>query len=974
MKRIVSFLKKPFRRSPSSERGIALVFTLGILGLLIIVGLAFSSGAITERKAAYNNDARSLARILAQSGLNRAVAAFMYYSSVSDSYDTLYSHDETSDNKNTYDYLFKMSTSLDGFKFEFPNTDTGIQWQYVMNGLTGSTDSTCPKIIGRFAYVVIPGGGRLEPSDIVDTYCVEDATTRERPGVDVSEIYAKGLAPSDADLTSYIHGLSDNATFGAGCYKTGRWPGMSNIFSLLGISALSANDRARVEEKWNSWFSIASSADSECYWEDTNGNDKLDDSAANHELFKRFNLARPQTDWDALTVADVLAAPVWGGSSGAPGIKWLRNFGINEGGSNDNSYCGTFADVTKRRCQIAANLLDYCKSFAQPVTCGTASGATPAALSLGAVAPSSWETTAPDFTGNKRTFYLNEFGVQVKFTPVVAKIFDDPPTNSTWHYNCSLDMKVLTGAELINIYGGTCNTSSNVELRLKNGATITCDINLSVALSSGSTPAGLTVAPPSPVISSGTNPVYGGSMGTGSYFPVAANFWNTSWFTASTGTLQTISDTADPVWSIKNLKVTVPGLILQYSGGANNRYDYAKVTDASGTVVIDGSANVALAPGVDVSAYVAYQAIDPRQNLNSGDWGASIANLGAAAYNGTPGVTNGSASPATHTKPSGYTDYGSDPETAGDPSGLSTAFIREGSIQSPWELGCIHRGFAWETLNLKEFNTFPAYSMKYGLSANAGGARYAQSSINSTTHDGGDANILDHVKMTDQDQIYGKVNLKTASNDVLKSLFYYLYSGSGYATPGQQTGEQVEDTRADNFAAAIRAYMSGNPIKSRAMIANAERIATTRRYDNTGSSDSDSKLTTKRLTDAAKEEIIGKMVNLTKIGSADYFSILVIAQSIKDAGTYAGIPLTKDLDGNGSIANATLNNVDPGALAGTARSGVLESLTCKLGFYDFGFDEIISEQKIYAVFQKNASGHWRITRFEFVDPSSESGW
>ena len=41
-------------RSPHSRRGVALIFTLGILGLLTVLALGFASTAIINRKVAYN--------------------------------------------------------------------------------------------------------------------------------------------------------------------------------------------------------------------------------------------------------------------------------------------------------------------------------------------------------------------------------------------------------------------------------------------------------------------------------------------------------------------------------------------------------------------------------------------------------------------------------------------------------------------------------------------------------------------------------------------------------------------------------------------------------------------------------------------------------------------------------------------------------------------------------------------------------
>ena len=63
-------MKKIFKKRRSS-RGVALLFALGILSLLLILGLAFVSNALLAQKAASNNSNRALAKMLAQSAISR---------------------------------------------------------------------------------------------------------------------------------------------------------------------------------------------------------------------------------------------------------------------------------------------------------------------------------------------------------------------------------------------------------------------------------------------------------------------------------------------------------------------------------------------------------------------------------------------------------------------------------------------------------------------------------------------------------------------------------------------------------------------------------------------------------------------------------------------------------------------------------------------------------------------------------------
>jgi len=967
MKRLQSFLKRPFVKR-GNERGIALVFTLGILGLLIVIALAFSSSAITERKAAYNNDARSLARILSQSGLNRAMAAMMYYSTVSDSFDKLFSHDSST---NTVDYIYKLSTTLDGDSISV-NGMSDLQWQYVYNGKTGTTsDSDCSRIVGRYAYVVAPSGGYLDPSEVVDsgsgTLLSESSASKERPGVSISEIYVPGLTDNTSDLSNTeITNLSDTS---AGGLKThnGRWADMDSLFSALGISDITK------KQKWATWFAVPAAEDKEVYWIDTGDTgtykkDKIDDSSSNHELFKRFNLSR--TDWDTMTIADILADKVYYADSGTPGIRWIRNFGISDAGADDSTYKGTFSTIQKRRCQIAANLLDYCKNFTQQVTNGKVSGSYPT-VTASSILPSAWSSANfPDFTGNKKTYYLNELGFKFLITSTVTQIYDDPPTNSVWHWVCQLELKVQPGAEIINLYGTSCNNaSSNVQILL-DGASV----SWTPALSDSSPTVSYTGSISLPGTISSAITAFSSGTGSVSYFPaVASNFWAAATTTLDTATATTGSGTASaPSWSVNSLGVSIPCMILQYDGNTSKRYDCSNLTGASATSVVTSSAGITT-NNTDYY-YVSYEAIDPRQNLNPGDWYVpSSFTKGSSStptsYTGTPAVVNSKSSPASCFKST--TDYGSDTETATDPISLSTRYIREAPMQSPWELGFIHRGAAWETINLRQYNTFNS-SSRNGLSDYAGGARYAYT--NSTLLDGGDANILDEIKMSDLDQMFGKVNVKTANNDVLKSLFFYVKYGTSpleYAsgTPAYTTCSGLlgnSNNYHDGFATGVRSYAATKGIKTRAMLANANGM--TADYSGYG-------LSLSRSNKAAQEEILGKIINLTKVEAADTFSIVVLAQAIRDAGSKDGIPINKDLNGDGSIGSSvSVPNVDSGSTPGSsiARTGVNETCTCKLGTYDFGFDEILAEQKIYAVFRKTTAGKWRIVRYEYVDPGSDA--
>ena len=63
-----------------NESGMALVFAIGLLALLLMIGLAFSGNSINYRKVAENNSARSQARMFALSAVSRAASSLMIFS------------------------------------------------------------------------------------------------------------------------------------------------------------------------------------------------------------------------------------------------------------------------------------------------------------------------------------------------------------------------------------------------------------------------------------------------------------------------------------------------------------------------------------------------------------------------------------------------------------------------------------------------------------------------------------------------------------------------------------------------------------------------------------------------------------------------------------------------------------------------------------------------------------------------------
>jgi len=346
------------------------------------------------------------------------------------------------------------------------------------------------------------------------------------------------------------------------------------------------------------------------------------------------------------------------------------------------------------------------------------------------------------------------------------------------------------------------------------------------------------------------------------------------------------------------------------------------------TVGGDGSPPTVSSDGTTNSLFIDYEIADPRQNLNFTDWG------GITRFDTVDTGTIGSTNTKFMANPGGNADL---EPYATEPWNISTAYIRNESMLSPWELGFLHRGMAWQTLNLKKYNS----DSNIG---EGGGGVYSD----------GDANVLNQIKMTSDTETYGKININTNLEEVLTVLFQKIRVGSDVGSsdgPGSITGaNEVGAAAAGAFAADVLSNNStsgGSVFYSRGeMLRSANGLINTLCYDNAVDLDRD--------TDATQEEIIGKFINLTQAsGASNVFHIIVVVQTIKDTGSTVGngITISKDTNHDGDISdeNETV-------------------LNCKIGTYDPYADKILATQKAFVTVVRDPIDYTlRIKRFEYLD-------
>ena len=962
-------------RKGNNEKGIALLFTLGILSLLLVLAVAFATSALNQKKLAQNSANVTLARLIAESAVERAIAWGQAYSAVNSTasmgavLSELRTH-ETSDpngNNETFDWLWKLDTFHKDVNWPWPNTTynpgapDAIHWEYIYNGLDEDSTANKPdRIIGRIAYVMASTNSRLDPSACVrhtaatpgvpaGTAVNENGANEKRYGQYVHEINIQNLDPINATAflpTTDVSNLSTTVAAPVGLLPDGTSWGndVVNTLAALGIADIPANQAKR--EQWFEWFYICSSADDEKYWIDKGVGHSDDGVMDTDEYYHRFDLTK--TGATPRAMADILKAPTIFTDTYPPakatpegeGIPWIYYWTDTTGNWT----------VTNKKNQLAANIKDYLDSDIEATTD---------------------DEDAPTYTGNDKTPYINQ--VVIHFNGKVVKE-DSTDYPGTKKYTPTVTMP--------SIYVETCNMYDTDVTNVTAKVTIGFTYNWVGGTYTFAEKSYDNISIP------GTRQSYQSRIE-----PVAENI------TPGGGTPTIVDNAADGLGAINSLNITKlevkltvhdPGPPAKPKAFADFSY-----------IAPNGSTSFTISPdGSNYDLYVSYEVDDPRQNLNVKDWADPVATSGSSPFAApTADSKNLVCKPdhsATSTTPDDPAGSTYDLEAgAAEPWNVSTAFIRNGPMQSPWELGFIHRACKWQTLNIHKYNS------TVGAKKDTGGSAYSD----------GDANILDQIKMTAETTTRGKVNIRGVAGDVAKALIYGMRCGvplpnngadgvAGNADDNDAAPPPIADTNwtettfygstlLDKTKAAevaiLAGAISGNNSLTRARVANATGLS-----DGNGSAGK-----INQNTDAKKEEIIGKFINLTKseIPSSDDLRLIVIAQTIKDVGGPLGtdIIISKDLNFDGSIADpyldlainnhynlgylfdADLNGVANDTSAPIARiPHVYEKNThCQLGKYDPGIDEITGQQKILVRLKYDstapAGSKLKIIKYEYVE-------
>ena len=1108
-----------------NQKGVALLFAVGLLSLLMVMGLAFVTNSVLIRKSAFNNRSRSQAKMLAQSAISRAMLSIMMYQYSTTNppadktakpwptdFTGVFSYDKN-DGKVYADQIRVKAEEVQAggstvnrsySVLDYPNNSLGYEghksparWVFMYDG-----DSTVAnrKIIGRIAYQVLPppGGGKKMLN-------MRHSLSGSRTGSVGAESYTpyiqrwgRGVEELNFDSTSAFNYAGQ--TWSSVIPATGLIPAFyDELYNAFGTTFFPAsrpntNDLKDWVENWLTEGKVC--AYPEVYPYVSNRN--------RPGVLHRFNISsQGKENWD-----DRFSSPANSNTrveSIANSGKEFRTTHKNEPnnnvlqffrriGSEDDRVASGFSDLEKFRKQIIANFNDYCDSDHIPTSNVNAEKWADDNLWNIPNTISTYNTTLtnePDYAGNEATPYIYELGFAGKFNTLAL-------TNDRKGLTISMDL--TPAVKLVNIYPQlnpiynsyvqhvwlrqvTLDaTVKKVTAKVAYSYTDTNGIsqtkNIELDFNSSNIPAFAPLAANSSsweydildADSANHKKTITGESGKNKVtIPFAKTDFTSNNYAhkASTSafklTEQTITFAEDKILlPLADFAETSPsGFYSQIKAKVTNDLGVADVdnfmitgisevslaevdltfTIYPGRMVLmgqytqtaaDGSTSDKLV-GVDffkslnpsgISAkwqisgtltatagvfrnfmLGSLEGTDPRANLHWKTWKRKNR---FGTYPTTPDWTLVMKLDEGNSDTPNAAGTNKDKELASEPAWkgnnadqhISTAFIRNAPMKSPWELGLIHRAAPWQTINLKGACSPDNPSVAITLKDHDPGKLWGAAG---TTYAGGDGGILDQIKMTDGIYSAGKIDLNALSvsnnepkttkeldAELLNMLFVGVTKGqpiaqiinvsgtdyvrifSDYKNPAATADKPVESAKAEKSGseAPIKKGDITNNVKGAFLNSRANSNAD--EYISRGEFLHKHSTAWRELgnnnTDAAEEEIIGKTINLVDASRGalpEVVTVLIVAQTIRDIGGE---------DGN-AVPVVRLND-----------SGAAISKDCKIGVFDIKtqddedyseaasdkkhlyFDEITGEVKLLATLIRDPlTGKISLRAIEYID-------
>lgn len=858
----------------SNERGVALLLTLGVLSLLLILAMSFAFTARTDLLASQVNADMVKARLLCESGLERVLGLLSYTFDGTDPVDVFpatsgtlftgtnaantdpggqsswagrsYMYSMRASNQDSAEIETALATDLTaGFTFIPQRTNAQITNTNELPNLSWHhVEDDNGDLVGRIAFIVVDESGKLDPGALVTHY----------------EPYYDENGNGSYDAGEQYFDVNDSGGFNAG-------------------------------EPYVDAPPYNGSYDSGEVYLDVNGDGNHTDSPVPESSNVRLGLS-PQE----IMLPDAYRTSIPLNPNTARPIPWLSRVHLHEvmGTTAEEVFFPASYDVE------AWNDAGTDRHRYDLLNADWDTAVTVANLQAGASAFSGNNTGGIPWIADMEDVNTNSVADQVAAN-LIDYCDNEADIETTNDYNglddvsyCGLEEVPYINQVLLKVEMGD-GSDPDTERKI----TVTPSVELINMWSNDRTVERLEMEVDIEFDDDGNTETDTLSWNSSSSETVTANSY------ASLDSLSSVSytwsSTSDSVsdFTFKAVRVAIG----RVSGSISDAtlWDVGLVGESDATVL---TSTEAATPGAELETTAEVK--DPRANMQENDWHW----LAFDDYDNDPttdyslGDVNSVSVPSSPTE-LGYTDY--DVETSTDPKDgdISTAFIRNAPMQCPWELGCIHRGEPWRTINLKAYND---------------GADLATTPAN---YSNGDGRMLDQIKIGQQTEATGRINANSPVSDAWEVVVNEVQVGTDYDDPGTGGTAVSNATDLANVAAGVLAVNGGTggaAYGGRGGFCQAGELT-----DGTCGVAQD--------TDKLQEEIIGKIAHLLTVRQ-NYFNVIVVGQALQDIGT------------------ATSNQSITVTLSGGGTTNV----------------NILAEQKIKAVVYRDAfHNSYEVKRYEFLE-------
>lgn len=985
----------PAHKRNQREKGVALLFSLGILGLMTVLALTFASVSMTSQQTAKNATNKASARFLASS-IPAHIASLLYqedYFTATNPANTpantparahmpLYS--KTQSETKSYDWIWKLAirdASLKSaiYEMDAPNYTTPEQnptWQYISRKEDGED-----KIVARIAYVAVPSEALI---DLNSTLLMEDGTkpaAYTRRGISIcGELEPAVLfnqIPKEAEEADTFGYFGENLEQAKTRASQDRFTSYDEIQRYI-KGDLTAN----VLKPFNRRFVRAFAPNSVRYPEvftlpgTTDIYHRIDLVALSKKISvlkdnakRKLALEAIVNDGKSMQIPNPKESPfseanrpyrISNGESGEgpfayPKIPWFKEFN-----TSDTSDLSGFANSDTKRNQIVANFLD----FFTPLTSDDGTKIAPTSD----IDPNNWKvdgSKTPKYTGLKKTPYICGFGAVIQ---MAVATYGSEPEGEGQPQQYKYPIKEITAeitlsTEVINMYTNMEDTNS---LEIVVGGSMILEGNLGGAdfssqIELNPAPAKVEVTPESTKEKTQTSRRY--IVQTLEVDDAIPNL-SGSYVQKKDGSLFTseneyLPEDEKPNLNL-NLKITAiklqPRIILKWN---DLPVDFADLstTDA---VTFSTTAEETVPQLNDPIYFAAARRVsDPRHNLVPSAWNGNwICAKAPTAYILTvPVLLNGTVDSSAGTTDAGklytstYATEAGEGEVASTLANLASddlpnVYLRGSPIGDrtsfhAWELAFIHRAAPWENFNFTKYA-----ANDDGELENKGGSDYGD----------GDLGLLDQLKLTwytdsaeetsseekektDSPKLYsyGKLNV----NELTDKNYHAFNALLQNALPDKnipEAGTTYSEVTLSNLDSYFQKKAnSPTPFKSRVQLFHKPTTGVDLWE---GVSDSD------------KAKIFPSLIFLldaepTVLPRRVY--VLGIAQTIKDvSGTYSK-NWGSDYWYSSGFQTPEGVKVSP---AQVPSSGTISDATAVFNTYDIGADQITGEQKVFSVLER----------------------